>query len=78
MLSECLETNDVQFFALINEVSGMLGKALLDANPQMKIKAASFAEDFCEKLGAKAGPYMKKVVHSLVENLKHQHSKVRR
>ena len=78
LLSDCLEADQKQFYATISEVSGMLSKALLDANPTMKKKAASFADDFCEKMGASAGPYMKKVVHSLVENLKHQHSQVRR
>lgn len=56
----------------------MIAKALLDQNPNMKSKAASFASDFASALKEKCGPQMKKTIQSLAENLKHQHSKVRR
>ena len=56
----------------------MLSKILLDANPEMKNKASNFCVQLWEKLSTKCGSRMKKVVISLTENLKHQHSKVRK
>ena len=44
----------------------------------MKVKAANFAADLCEVHKSKCGGAMRKVVESLTENLKHQHSKVRK
>ena len=56
----------------------MLGKAGADANPDMKIKCASFCSALALKLDKKVGSYMKAIVDSLVQNLQHQHSKVRK
>lgn len=56
----------------------MLSKAATDANPEMKQKAARFAGDLCRELKDKVGHYMKNTVISLVKNLQHQHSKVRK
>jgi len=56
----------------------MLGKAGSDQNPDMKIKCASFCSQLALKLDKKVGSYMKSIVDSLVQNLQHQHSKVRK
>ena len=56
----------------------MLGKAGADSNPDMKIKCASFCGTLAVKLDKKVGSYMKSIVDSLVQNLQHQHSKVRK
>lgn len=56
----------------------MLGKALQDQNPDMKNIGASFAGKLCLALKHNAGTYMKSVIDSLIGNLAHQHSKVRR
>lgn len=56
----------------------MMGKALQDQNPEMKNKGASFVAQLARALGRKVGGYMKAVVESLVGNLQHQHSKVRK
>jgi hypothetical protein len=45
LLSICLTSNKVAFIAHLGEVCSMLGKALLDANPDMKTKAASFTAE---------------------------------
>lgn len=56
----------------------MLGKALADANPEMKNAGAALAGKICTALKNNAGPYMKGVIESLIGNLAHQHSKVRK
>jgi hypothetical protein len=62
----------------IGQICMMLGKAGSDSNPEMKIKCASFCGILAVKLDKKVGSYMKAVVDSLVQNLQHQHSKVRK
>jgi hypothetical protein len=49
----------------------MLGKAGADANPDMKIKCASFCSALALKLDKKVGSYIKAIVDSLVQNLQH-------
>jgi hypothetical protein len=44
----------------------------------MKNRCASFSGILALKLDKKVGSYMKGIVDSLVENLQHQHSKVRK
>ena len=44
----------------------------------MKTAGAAFAGKLCVALKNNAGGYMKGVIESLVGNLAHQHSKVRR
>ena len=44
----------------------------------MKIAGAAFAGKMCVALQNKAGGYMKGVIESMIGNLAHQHSKVRR
>lgn len=78
LLDQLLDKDAYQFVPQLSDVSVMLSKALLDANPDMKNNAASFCVKLCEKLPDKIGGRMKKVVISLTENLKHQHSKVRK
>jgi hypothetical protein len=56
----------------------MLSKVATDANPEMKQKAAKFSGELCRELKDKVGPYLKNTVLSLVKNLHHQHSKVRK
>ena len=56
----------------------MLSKAVTDPNPEMKQKAAKFGSDLCKELKDKVGGYMRNTVASLVKNLHHQHSKVRK
>lgn len=55
----------------------MLGVILTDPNPGMKVQAAQFSETISTVLKEKIGGHLKKVVVSLTDNLKHQHSKVR-
>jgi predicted amidophosphoribosyltransferase len=49
----------------------MLSKAALDANPEMKTRAASFTTEICQALRDKIGGYLKNTVVSLVKNLAH-------
>ncbi len=74
----CLRSDKFQFLPKLSEVCSMLSKAATDANPEMKQKAAKFASELCKELKEKVGPYMKNTVISLVKNLHHQHSKVRK
>lgn len=62
----------------LGQLCMMLGKAGADSNPDMKIKCASFCSALALKLDKKVGSYMKSIVDSLVQNLSHQHSKVRK
>ena len=62
----------------IGQLCIMLGKASADSNPDMKIKCASFCGTLAVKLDKKVGSYMKSIVDNLVDNLSHQHSKVRK
>lgn len=78
LLSVCLQSDKYQFLPKLAEVCSMLSKALTDANPEMKQKASKFASELCRELKDKVGPYMKNTVISLVKNLHHQHSKVRK
>jgi hypothetical protein len=78
LLELWLEKDAYQFVPQLPEVCNMLSKILLDNNPEMKNKAASFWVKLWEKLSDKVGPRMKKMVISLTENLGHQHSKVRK
>ena len=56
----------------------MLGKAATDGNPEMKIKVALFSGKLALALDRRVGNYFKNLVDSLVLNLQHQHSKVRK
>jgi len=56
----------------------MLARAGQDLNPEMKQRVAEFSGKLCTSMGKKVGSYMKGVVDSLVLNLQHQHSKVRK
>ena len=56
----------------------MLGKAAQDPNPEMKNAVASLCGKLCVTLDNKIVPYCKGIVESLVLNLQHQHSKVRK
>lgn len=56
----------------------MLGKATSDPNPDMKNVCAQFCGQLAVTLDKQVGSYMKSIVQSLVENLQHQHSKVRK
>ena len=78
LLERCLASDKYQFLPKLSEVCSMLAKVATDANPEMKQKAAKFAAELCRELKDKAGPYMKNTVISLVKNLHHQHSKVRK
>ena len=78
LLEVCLEADHMQFLPNIGTICTMLGKAGADANPDMKIKCASFCGQLAVKLGKNVGSYFKSVVESLVLNLQHQHSKVRK
>jgi len=78
LLTDSLACDKFQFLPKLPEISSMLSKALLDPNPEMKTKAAEFTATLSRELHDKAGGYMKLVVGSLVNNLQHQHSKVRK
>lgn len=49
----------------------MLAKAGVDANPEMKIKVASFSGKLAIILGKKVGSYLNGVIEALVGNLQH-------
>ena len=78
LLDQMLSINFYPFVPQLTEVCTMLSKILLDANPEMKNKASNFWIKLCDKISEKWGIRMKRVVISLTENLKHQHSKVRK
>lgn len=78
LLSTCLQSDKYQFLPKLSEICSMLSKAASDANPDMKQRAAKFAGEICRELKDKVGGYMKNTVVSLVKNLHHQHSKVRK
>ena len=56
----------------------MLGNALTDPNPEMKIAAAKLASHLALALGKRIGSYFRTTADSMVGNLSHQHSKVRK
>ena len=56
----------------------MISKAALDQNPEMKQQIAKFASKLCLKHKEKVGSFLKPSILSLVKNLQHQHSKVRK
>jgi len=78
LLELLLDKDCLQFVPQLSDVSVMVSKILLDNNPEMKNKASAFCVKLWEKLPDKCGNRMKRVVISLTENLKHQHSKVRK
>jgi hypothetical protein len=78
LLSVCLQSDKYQFLPKLGEVCSMLSKAATDANPEMKQKAARFGGEICRELKDKVGSYMRNTVISLIKNLHHQHSKVRK
>lgn len=78
LLEQILDRKADQFLPQLSEVTNMLSKVLLDANPDMKNKASDFTSKLWEWLPEKVGSRTKKIVISLTENLKHQHSKVRK
>ena len=56
----------------------MLGNALTDPNPEMKIVASKFASHLAQALDKRVGGYFRTTADSMVQNLSHQHSKVRK
>lgn len=78
LMSVCLASDKFQFLPKLAEVCNMISKAATDGNPEMKQKSAQFAGEICRELKDKVGHYMKNTVISLVKNLHHQHSKVRK
>lgn len=78
LLEVCLRSDKYQFLPKLGEICSMLSKAALDPNPEMKQKSAKFAGELCRELKDKVGQYMKNTVISLIKNLHHQHSKVRK
>ena len=73
-----LETNEQQFVTQVSPICTMLGKVVADSNPDMKSKSATFSGKIALTLGKKIGQFMGSPVESLMANLTHQHSKVRR
>jgi hypothetical protein len=78
LLDTCLDNDKNQFVPVLSQVTGMLGRAATDSNPEMKQKVASFAGSLARELSTTAGHHMKLVVIGLTANLAHQHSKVRK
>lgn len=78
LLEQCLEADSVQFTQHIGPLCQMLGKAAQDPNPEMKNKVAYFCGQLALTLDKQVGGYFKTVVDSLIHNLTHQHSKVRK
>ncbi|CDW87607.1 UNKNOWN [Stylonychia lemnae] len=78
LLTVCLKSDKYQFLPKLGEICSMLSKAALDPNPDMKVKAAQFAGLLSRQLIEKVGGYMKANIISMVKNLQHQHSKVRK
>ena len=70
-MDTCLDSDKNQFVPQVGTVAGMLGKAALDSNPEMKQKVATFAGTLCRELGGSAGNHMKTVVIGLTQNLAH-------
>lgn len=62
----------------MSELCSMISKVAQDPNPDMKSKIANFASSLSKELKDKIGIYMKATVLSLIQNLGHQHSKVRK
>ena len=78
LLDLCIETDNTQFVANLSAVCGMLTKVGMDPNPDMKNKFAAFSSKLALVMGKRVGGYMKGITTSLINNLQHQHSKVRR
>jgi hypothetical protein len=54
----------------LGEIASMLGKALLDPNPEMKNKGVAFAAEMARELRQhKVGQYLRSVIVSCVANL---------
>ena len=49
----------------------MLGRAVADSNPDMKLKGATFCGKIALTLGKKIGQFMNAPVDSLMANLSH-------
>lgn len=77
-LDACLEADKEQFVLHLGPVCKMLGNALTDPNPEMKITAAKFASHLAQALEKRVGGYFRMAADSMVGNLSHQHSKVRK
>ena len=74
----CLEADKEQFVLHLGPVCKMLGNALTDPNPEMKIQGAKFASHLAQALNKRVGQYFRTTADSMVGNLSHQHSKVRK
>eukprot|EP01022_Parablepharisma_sp_SALTPOND_P026688 TRINITY_DN64634_c3_g1_i1.p3 TRINITY_DN64634_c3_g1~~TRINITY_DN64634_c3_g1_i1.p3 ORF type:complete len:378 (-),score=42.57 TRINITY_DN64634_c3_g1_i1:1351-2385(-) len=73
-----VEKNEIEVIPFLPELTSALSKVLLDPNPAMKEECAVFLGVLSHKLKAKLGHHSKAVLHSLIQNTKHQRSKVRR
>ena len=73
-----VEKNEVEVIPFLAELTSSLSKVLLDANPAMKEECAMFLGILSHKLKTKIGHHSKAMLASLVQNTKHQRSKVRR
>lgn len=78
LLDLCLETDSTQFVPNLGSICVMMGRALQDQNPEMKIAGGLLAGKICIALKNNAGGYMKGVIEAMIGNLAHQHSKVRK
>jgi hypothetical protein len=78
LLDVCLEADKEQFVPHLGPICKMLGNALTDPNPEMKIEAAKFASHLALALDKRVGGYFRTTVDGMVNNLSHQHSKVRK
>jgi len=78
LLDLCLGADSSQFIPQLGALSTMFSKAAQDMNPEMKNKIATFCGKVALSLGKRIGGYFKPTVDSLVTNLAHQHSKVRK
>eukprot|EP00826_Nyctotherus_ovalis_P017290 TRINITY_DN15082_c0_g3_i1.p2 TRINITY_DN15082_c0_g3~~TRINITY_DN15082_c0_g3_i1.p2 ORF type:complete len:189 (-),score=43.09 TRINITY_DN15082_c0_g3_i1:135-701(-) len=72
------EKGAAEFVPRLEEVSSTVSKALLDSNPTMKEDCAIFVNELSKSLKAELGHHAKPILNSLVQNTKHQRSKIRK
>eukprot|EP00826_Nyctotherus_ovalis_P001039 TRINITY_DN10112_c0_g2_i1.p1 TRINITY_DN10112_c0_g2~~TRINITY_DN10112_c0_g2_i1.p1 ORF type:complete len:237 (-),score=54.14 TRINITY_DN10112_c0_g2_i1:93-803(-) len=73
-----VDKNEVEVIPFLNELSATLSKVLLDSNPDMKENCAKFLGVLSAKLKKTLGHYARPMLSSLIQNTKHQRSKIRK
>ena len=73
-----VDKNEVEVIPFLSDLSNTLARVLLDPNPAMKENCARFLGVLAGKLKAKLGHYVRPILNSLVVNITHQRSLIRR